>query len=327
MCVLNKRKILFTSAKILVCFSLIYFIVTRFDMDKVIQNVKQLDIGLFILLLLIFLCSNILIFIRWFLIIKYMNIDLNTFVAGKSYLMGFFFNLFLPTSVGGDIFKAYYISKNSSESGIKSSLFSVFFDRYIGLIIMLFAGGAGACFIDINIGGIQLSSILFGIFMIILLINISIVLYAKKLDQFIETVVFLRKYVSNIFTKVSGVLNFIQKDKMLFVYIVLCSLCSLLMACTMHYMFILKVGKINAFLPILVFVPIVMISATIPISISGIGIREVAYITLFRMIGVDASVLIAMSVAFYIIMLAFALPGALCFVLDVRKQIFKKYES
>ncbi|MFC1590785.1 YbhN family protein [Candidatus Omnitrophota bacterium] len=48
--------------------------------------------------------------------------------------IGFFFNNFLPTSIGGDIVKAYYASKKSSRL---AAFTSVFVDRFIGLLTMV----------------------------------------------------------------------------------------------------------------------------------------------------------------------------------------------
>jgi len=45
--------------------------------------------------------------------------------------IGFFFNNFMPTAVGGDIVKAYYVNKQTKET--TKSFISVFMDRFIGV--------------------------------------------------------------------------------------------------------------------------------------------------------------------------------------------------
>ena len=79
----------------------------------------------------------------------------------------------------------------------------------------------------------------------------------------------------------------------------------------MHYIFIYRIGKVDTFLPLLVFVPVVVLLTMVPISLNGIGIREIAYATLFETIGVNPSVSIAMSLLFYSIIVVFSIPGAL----------------
>ncbi|MBI3999709.1 MAG: flippase-like domain-containing protein, partial [Candidatus Omnitrophica bacterium] len=49
-----------------------------------------------------------------------------------------FFNLFLPSAVGGDIAKAYYIYKDSNKK--MASVTSVLFDRFIGLMATISIG-------------------------------------------------------------------------------------------------------------------------------------------------------------------------------------------
>ena len=45
--------------------------------------------------------------------------------------IGFFFNNFMPTAVGGDIVKAYYVHKQTRQTA--KSFIAVFMDRFIGL--------------------------------------------------------------------------------------------------------------------------------------------------------------------------------------------------
>lgn len=234
--------------------------------------------------------------------------------------IGAFFNFFLPTSVGGDIFKAYYISKNSQGCNIEKSIFSVFFDRYIGLLVMLIAGGAGAIFLDVKVAGIQLSHVLFAIFLTLIFFNILIILYAERIDTLLERISIFKKILSNIFSKISKILNFIKKDKKLFLSIFVCSLSGFIMFCLMHYIFIYRIGGTNVFLPIIVFVSVTMLLAMIPISISGIGVRELTYIALFKTIDISPSISLAMSVLFYCIMLIFAIPGFIYFILMGRNR-------
>jgi uncharacterized protein (TIRG00374 family) len=50
-------------------------------------------------------------------------------------LIGYFFNNFLPTSIGGDVAKGYYLAKRTREN--TNSYTSVFVDRVIGLFTMV----------------------------------------------------------------------------------------------------------------------------------------------------------------------------------------------
>ena len=56
-------------------------------------------------------------------------------VIQLSYI-GYFFNNFMPTAVGGDIVKAYYAYKQTKKAA--KSFISVFMDRFLGLFSFIF---------------------------------------------------------------------------------------------------------------------------------------------------------------------------------------------
>lgn len=306
------RKTLSVTIRILICLFLIYFIVTRFDVAKIIETIKEVNASVFFLVLAFYCLANLFVFMRWVLIMKYMEINVKFLVALKAYFSGVFVNFFLPTSVGGDVFKAYYVFKGSN-SRIEKSLFSVFFDRYVGLLIMLAYGGFFSLFLNVEIKGIHLSWILFAVFAVFFLISVFVVIFADRIDALIARSESLEKRFSDTFKKISDILSLPQRNKSIFLGIIGCSLAGFLMLCLMHYTFIYKVGHVNIFMPILVFVPVTILSTMIPISLNGIGIREIVYAALFQTVDVAPSVSIAMSVLFYSVMVIFSIPGAFYF--------------
>jgi len=76
---------------------------------------------------------------RWFILLKAQEVELdfkNTIIL--TYI-GAFFNNFLFGSIGGDLVKAYYVSRTNPECKLESTL-SVFVDRAIGLYTLLLMG-------------------------------------------------------------------------------------------------------------------------------------------------------------------------------------------
>jgi len=55
------------------------------------------------------------------------------------YLIGQFYNLFLPTSVGGDVVRSYQLGKYSGSQS--NALASVFVERYTGVLVLLLVAG------------------------------------------------------------------------------------------------------------------------------------------------------------------------------------------
>jgi uncharacterized protein (TIRG00374 family) len=61
----------------------------------------------------------------------------------------------------------------------------------------------------------------------------------------------------------------------------------------------------------LVFIPIITFLTLVPISISGLGVREAAFVYLFGLVGVSPESAFALSLILYLSILASTLPGAL----------------
>jgi len=61
---------------------------------------------------------------------------------------------------------------------------------------------------------------------------------------------------------------------------------------------------------VLIFVPIIVFVAQLPISLGGLGVREVSFVTLLGSIGVQAEYAVALSLLIYFIAVVSNLPGA-----------------
>jgi glycosyltransferase 2 family protein len=82
--------------------------------------------------------------VRWYLLVRSLNIPFKLWHAFQLGLLGLFGNTFLPGSVGGDFFKAYFLAKNSP--GRRTAAVStVLMDRAFGLFgLILFAAVLGS---------------------------------------------------------------------------------------------------------------------------------------------------------------------------------------
>lgn len=80
---------------------------------------------------------------RWLMLMRCRAIDVTFLKSFRLTLVGLFFNFCMPGSTGGDLVKAYYAAKGSTEK--PRAVMSVVFDRIMGLVSMLFvAAVAGA---------------------------------------------------------------------------------------------------------------------------------------------------------------------------------------
>jgi hypothetical protein len=109
--------------------ALIYMV--RDSIPKMLYTVKHLPLSFLFFGLLLFFLSIFIASFRLKILLATQNIFLNTADIVKLTFISYFFSSFLPTSVGGDVVKAFYISKVSNKT--MQSYTSVFIDRFLGM--------------------------------------------------------------------------------------------------------------------------------------------------------------------------------------------------
>lgn len=91
----------------------------------------QMNIWLFAAALALFMVSQIIVGFRWWLLLRTQSVFIKFVASVKLHFLGLFYNNFLPSSVGGDLIRAWYVTKHT-ENKFQAAL-SVFVDRAIGL--------------------------------------------------------------------------------------------------------------------------------------------------------------------------------------------------
>src|SRR5881398_2490370 len=73
---------------------------------------------------------------RWHVLLKVQGIHLSFWRLSGLFLIGMFYNQFLPGGTGGDIIKSYYLLKETPDRKA-GALLAVVFDRFIGLVALV----------------------------------------------------------------------------------------------------------------------------------------------------------------------------------------------
>ncbi len=92
---------------------------------------RPLQLRPLLLTVFIGLAAALLTFVRWYVLVQAQELPFTLWNAIRLGLVGFFFNNFLPGSVGGDLVKAWYIAGEQSRRTVAVS--TVLIDRVLGL--------------------------------------------------------------------------------------------------------------------------------------------------------------------------------------------------
>ncbi len=109
---MNKKKNLYTTIlKVVIAAGLLFVIFYRTDFSEIFATIKESNIVLLIMALITFFITfGVFMSLRLYVLIK--DYFPNFFLCFKLSFIGIFLNNFLPTNIGGDGYKIYYLKKN-----------------------------------------------------------------------------------------------------------------------------------------------------------------------------------------------------------------------
>lgn len=109
------------------------------------QAFLDLNPAVFLLCLLIFAGTQAVLATRWWWLLTALSIRLRLGAAIRLHFLGLFYNNIMPSSIGGDLIRAWYAAKHTDKR-IEAAL-SVFIDRGIGLFGLVLMAGVSLLFL------------------------------------------------------------------------------------------------------------------------------------------------------------------------------------
>lgn len=131
------KKHLITTLKILVSVALISLVFSQLDWSGIRSMLNSANPFYFIMGIIFFLISQVISVFRFNIFIRKVGVRLTFEANSKLYLLGMFYNFFLPGGVGGDAYKAFALSKSYKKS-LKKVGQIVFIERFLGIVAIGF---------------------------------------------------------------------------------------------------------------------------------------------------------------------------------------------
>jgi uncharacterized membrane protein YbhN (UPF0104 family) len=280
---LEKQKLksgLKLSLKIILSAAAIYWVFRQLDIDEVLALIGRSNFLWLILAFLAFNLSKILSAERLLILFNCLDLKLDRLLNIKLYYVGMFYNLFLPGGVGGDGYKVYYLKKRS-EAKTKLLLAAVLLDRISGAALLAGIALGIAIFSDRLY---QFESF-----------NLRI-LYAAGAILTVPSLLILIRFVFPSFKKVGLQIS---------IWSVGVQLAQLVCA----YSILTALGVDEHFNLYFVLFLVSSIAAMLPISIGGIGLRELVFLYASEILPIDSASAVALALMFFIITATSSLLG------------------
>ncbi len=136
------KKILVTLFQLAATIAVLYWV--YHDPEKRAQMVEALKNAQYqwvVIGILAYVLVEIAAAFRWHVLLKVQGIHLSLPRLSGLFLIGMFYNQFLPGGTGGDIIKSYFLLKETPDKKA-GALLAVIFDRFIGLVALIAITGA-----------------------------------------------------------------------------------------------------------------------------------------------------------------------------------------
>ncbi len=292
--------------------ALLAFMAQRFGVSSIAENMRSADPLFLLLAVAVFITSGILGAAQWGILLAFHGIRQGAFGTAARYFTGLFFNYILPGFVGGDVIRIY---QASAASGRTTQAFSsTLADRVIGLLMLvLFSLAAFLLMPDGPANSVLPVALLLFFTLAAFVAVFALPSVGKMLGGLFSpiTPAAVREKVAAVY----GEMHDLTRSPATLAAVMTTSIMIQLMRIGVHYLAGRAVGIEVGFVYFAMFVPIMEIIASLPISVGGIGVRESVGVTLFATIGVAQPTVVAYSLLATVAGFAGSLPGALAFAL------------
>jgi len=312
---LSARNNLLRCLKILVSLGLIVFLIWKISPGKLLPYLKDIDPLYMAAAVLVFILSSTLGAFQWFVLLSRSGVDLRFSMVLKLYFVGLFFNNFLPANVGGDAVKIFDVSRMGNDP---YRVFAItLLDRIFGITgLCVIALAASLALLPAGvIENLKLYILLFAS----LVGGIAVFMLNRPLARLVRRI-FTGIRLWNIGERLEVILDQLgnlRNIRPLIARVTVLTLVIQFLRIFTHLMVGKAIGidlNTTVALSFFLFVPVLGLVMTLPISLNGLGLREGTGILLFASVGIGTERALLVEFLTYVVMVAVSLSGGLVFL-------------
>ncbi len=235
---------------------------------------------------LIYTFSGLIIAYRWQLLATAVDFHERFYKMAQYTYVGMFFNMFLPSTVGGDFTKCYYLTKGKEAKGTSKylhALSTVLIDRAIGIAVLLVFATIGLLYGPATSLPLEMKAPVFAM-------TFGVCIVLPFLPQISNRLLGESNWLSKKLNH-STVRVYWQNKPTMLKALALSIIFQMLMVCT-HILVGMSLGldfSQVSFWYYFVFYPLVAVLGFVTPSVNGIGVREWAYTYFLTASNVESS--------------------------------------
>lgn len=294
------------------------------EFGELVSTMRSLSPWAFAGALGLYLFAQLLFVMRWRLLLRVLSVHIGLGIGLKLHFLGWFYNNCLPSSVGGDLLRAWYVTRHVESDKRTDAALSVFFDRIVGLTGMFLMAAGCYLFIPVEkqIDGqtaeISSKTSIFGqilshwqliIWIIAAVVAVFAIIVATKRGRSILAKVLIK--FLHIAEKVIAAMKLYIKSPLAIALAIFLTIFLQGISIIGFWLLGRNMG-LDSYVHIkyyFVFFPVSWLIGTIPISIGGLGVMEGAISSMFESVGAPKALGLAIAACQRLIWWCCAVPG------------------
>ena len=279
------------------------YVLTRVSPGDLVATMRRVHPGTLGAAVVLYVLGQGLSAVRWFLLGRAVGLYRSVADYVRFYAIGMFFNLFGPSTLGGDAVRVMYLGRGQRRLLAAGS---VLFDRMSGLAMLVALAAAAQLVYHPRLPRALSTSVA----------TIGLLLFAgwvacPWLIRILPREQRLRRWVERELAP-------FWRDGSLLAWAAGLSLVFHLSQVAVQYLLGRSIGAALPFWYCLVFHPLVVLATALPVSLGGFGVREGGYVLLLGRIGIAPSEAVVLSLMWFGVTAVAGLLGGLVFVTNRR---------
>ncbi|WP_339138000.1 MAG: lysylphosphatidylglycerol synthase transmembrane domain-containing protein [Candidatus Electrothrix sp. GW3-4] len=309
----KRKRQLFLVIKILFSSTLMFILYRRIPLEDLQEVLASLNYLYFLPICLLLFMNTVLSALKWRLLLAADGVNIPLSTLTMTYLIGSFYNLFLPSNIGGDSYRIYDIAQKSRDS-VRSAA-SVFADRFSGFLALVSLSLVSSILVAREFNNLFFFLAPLLIFLIMLVVLIALVrekpvrslLRLTRLDRF----PFLVKLTEKFFLS----FQCYGADRKLLSQVMLISFVFQLSVILIVQLLALSLHASVSFFYFSAFVPLITLMEALPVSMFGLGLRDMGYVFFFGWVGMTDVQTRSLALLFLATSVGYSLIGGVVYLL------------
>jgi len=304
---MSRRNLVF-AVQAVVTTVLLTLLFRRFDWPRFAELVGQMSVWFYLGSLLALTAGQMLYAFRWRVALSAIGVDVSYGEVLRQYLIGLFFSNLMPTAVGGDAAKVYYLGQRSGYVQIGAS---VFIDRFLGFLWLATIGAGLAWAVGVDSSSVLvLNRQLLSLFALIFIAAMTVAWFVP-VERLLPRIVPVRwgSWTERVAKFVALVSDGACRPGILLISGAVVVGYAWTITLVYQWHFAASGLAPIATLPVMLVIVSMSIFVNVPISVGGIGLREQLHVLLFTAFGVSKEVAVTISLLLFSHTLLLSLVG------------------